>query len=57
MEALMVEYTSRTVCPDCEGRGRITVMKAPDPKQTNILRLKEKKCKPCRGLGVRFANK
>lgn len=50
----MVEYSSRTVCSDCSGRGRVTILKAPDPKQKNILRLKEKKCKLCKGLGVIF---
>jgi len=49
-----MEYTSRAVCTKCGGRGRRTVYHAPDPKQKNILRLKEKKCKACKGLGAIF---
>ncbi len=51
-----MEYTSRTTCPKCDGYGRKTVLYAPDPKQKNVLRAKEKKCKKCNGLGAIYAS-
>lgn len=50
----VVEYTSRITCAKCDGRGQKTVLWAPDPKQKNILRSKQKKCKLCKGLGAIF---